>query len=375
MKQTSPKNKVAAKTAAKTVAKKPVAKVAKKPAKASKVTATHAVVKTDKVDDSAKYFDGVVGQPRAKTELGFYLTNHLESGSVIPNILLTGSKGDGKTHLARKFARNLPDIMDPSRKNKAFYSFNGGAILNPTILLEDILSKVQDQPCTIFIDEAHGLPKKVQTVLLTILETNKSHRTSYTFNDIDYNFDFRRITFIFATTEEDKIFHALRDRLVTLSLEPYGKKELAEIIELTLDGQVSFDGDMLSQLSEYVRRNARNATRIAENARMFNTPIFEKKHLDILKEKLNLFPLGVTFNEIRALKILETDGECSLGHLSCRLAQASGAVQREVEPYLIANRLMEIDGKRRITALGRQYLKMIEGKDCVVPAQTGEKAI
>ena len=310
-------------------------------------------------DESEKYFEGVVGQPRAKRELGFYLENHLKSGSVIPNLLFTGSKGDGKTHLARKFARNLPDVQDPSRKNKAFYAFNGGAILNPTILLEDILSRVQDQYCTIFIDEAHGLPPKVQTVLLTILETTRTHHTTYTFNDIEYRFDFKKITFIFATTEENKIFHALRDRLVTLSLEPYKEKELAEIIEITVDGSMTFEDDMLEELSRYVRRNARSATRVAENALSFNTPVFQKKHFETIKEKLNLFPHGVTHNEIRALRTLEADGECALGHLASRLAQSPGAVQKEVEPYLISMGYLEIDGKRRITPKGRDFLKFI----------------
>jgi len=314
-----------------------------------------------KIDDNAKYFDGVVGQPRAKTELGFYLKNHIESGAVVPNLLFTGSKGDGKTHLARKFARNLPDISNPSRKNKAFYSFNGGAILNPTILLEDILSKVQDQHASIFVDECHMLPKKVQAVLLSILEPNRSHITTYNFNDIEYRFDSRRLTFIFATTDAQGLLDPLKDRLTTLCLEMYGPEELAKIIELTVDGRLSFDGNTLEELSKYVRRNARNAVRVAENALSFNCPIFETHHLETLKEKLNLFPLGVTFNEIRALRILERDGECSLGSLSCRLAQAASAVQKDVEPYLIANRLMEINGLRRITATGRAYLKALGG--------------
>lgn len=202
-----------------------------------------------------------------------------------------------------------------------------------------------------------------------MLEPNRSNRTSYTFNDVEYTFDFKKITFVFATTEDDKIFHALRDRLVTISLEPYGEKELAEIIELVVDGQMSFEGDTLEKTAKLVRRNARSADRMAKNAMAFNSPVFTTKHLETLKEKLNLFPSGVTHNEVRALRVLANDGESSLGHLSCRLAQASAAVQKEVEPYLIAMGLMEINGLRRITLKGRNFLKEIDG----IPA-TGETA-
>lgn len=312
------------------------------------------------MSETNKYFDGVIGQERAKRELGFYLDSHLHKGSTVPHLLLTGSKGDGKTHLAKKFARNLPDPEEPTRKNKAFFPFNGGAILNPTMFLEDICSKVQGKYCTIFIDEAHELPKKVETVLLSILEPNKSERTTYTFNDIPYEFDFRLITFIFATTEEDKIFHALKDRLTTVTLEPYTEKDLADIISLVIDGQTEFETpELLSKVSSFVRRNARSADRMAKNIMKIGGAFFSEEHFQKLKEDLNLFPHGITHNEVRALKILESDGECSLGHLSSRLAQTTKSVQKEIEPYLIAMGLMEIDGKRRITGKGHTFLKEI----------------
>ena len=318
------------------------------------------------------HFEGVVGQRRAKRELGFYLSNHLESASVLPHFLFAGSKGDGKTHLAKKFGKNLPDLQNPEKKNKAFYTLNGGAILNPTILLEDVLNPRQDQYCTIFIDEAHALPKKVQTVLLSILEPNRQNRTNYTFNDIDYVFDFRKITFIFATTEEDQINHALKDRLRHITLEPYNERELAEIIEMCLEGQVSFEGDLLNELSKYVRRNARAANFVAENVKSFGVPIFKKAQFDILKEKLSMFPRGVSYNEVRILQILRADGECALGHLASRMAQTVKSIQKEGEPYLIAMGLMEISGHRRITGAGQAYLKALEDDWLIVAEKRDE---
>jgi Holliday junction resolvasome RuvABC ATP-dependent DNA helicase subunit len=142
-------------------------------------------------------------------------------------------------------------------------------------------------------------------------------------------------------------------------LEPYTAKELAEIINRIVGSKVSFEKGLLEEISGYVRRNARDADRMAKNVLSFGTSLFERGHFEILKDKLNLFPYGITHDEIRALKILQSDGECALGHLSSRLAQPAKAVQKSLEPYLIAVGLMEIDGKRRITGLGRTFLKGI----------------
>lgn len=305
------------------------------------------------------YFEEVIGQERAKRELSFYLKNHLKSGNPVPNFLFAGSKGDGKSFLARKFAKNLPDLQNPDKKNKAFYSFNGGQIGNPTILMEDILSKVQDQYATVFVDEADALPSKVQAILLSILEPTKSNRTSVTFNDVTYEFDFRKITFIFATTET--IFHSLEDRLKVVSLEPYSEEDLGKIMETVFEGSIDFEDDkLLPDLAHYVRRNARAATFVAKNVMSFGTPIFTREQFSILKTQLNMFPRGVNFTEVRALRILLEDHECSLGHLASKLAQPSETTRKTIEPYLIALGLMIIEGKRKLTPEGRLYLKNID---------------
>lgn len=313
---------------------------------------------------SAQWFDGVIGQEEAKRELSFYLANHIDNDAPMPNLLLEGSQGDGKSYLAKKLARNFPDPSDTTRKYKKFYPVDGSSLKNLTIFFEDICSKFADgdQYCTVFVDEAHGIPKAVQNALLTVTEPNRTGMTQYTFNDITYYFDARKVTWIFATTEADKVFRPLRDRLVSVQLQPYGPEELAKIILMNVAGKVKFEGDTLDSLAHLVRRNARHADRLANNVLSLGTSSFKEEHLKYLVRELSLLPHGITKDEVRCLKFLEADGELSLGHLASRFGKPSGAVQKEIEPYLISLGYMEIDGKRRVTAKGRAFLKETFGK-------------
>jgi len=308
------------------------------------------------------YFEGVVGQTHVKKALSFYLDKHRHNGSVMPNILLTGFRGDGKSHLARKIARNFPDLSQPEKKHKAFYSFNGASIKNISVFLEGIWTKLQSENdyLTIFIDEAHGLPKSVQTAMLSIMEKTRNHMTKYVHNDMEYNFDFRKVNFILATTEDDGIFHALKDRLTTFGLQPYTRKELGEIVQMVVDDRCEISDSMLTKISHYIRRNARAANEMANHILSFGCPVFEDEHFEALKENLHLLDYGINEDELRVLEAL-SEGELSLGQLACRVGRPSRAMQHELEPYLISLKLMEIDGKRRITQKGKDFLAKVNG--------------
>jgi len=312
-------------------------------------------------NNTCPYFGEVVGQPAAKRKLAFYLDNHLEQGSALPNFLLTGGKGDGKTHLAKKLGKHLPDPSNPDKKHKSFYTIDGPTIKSLATLFEDICSKFAngDDYATIFVDEAHDMPQKVQTAFLRIVDP--ANRVNvYTFNDVDYTFDQGRITWIFATTEDDRIFHALKDRLKEIQLQPYTKQEIQEILELSTSAEMTYEEGLLETISGFVRRNARSAKEIANDMLSFNVPYFTSKEWNSMAREIDLHPHGLVPDEVRVLNVLAEGGEFSLGHLSCRLGKPSKAVQKGIEPYLIALGLLEIDGKRRITGKGREYLKELK---------------
>ena len=305
------------------------------------------------------YFEGVIGQTKVKNKLGFRLDSLKNNGAVIPHALFVGSKGDGKSHIVRAFARNLPDPTDATKKHKTFYPLNGAAISSPKHLFEDIFAKTQGEHATFFIDEAHDLPDKVETVLLTVLEPNKGNKTRYTWDDVEYVFDFREVTFLFATTEPNKMFHALRDRLDIIPLAAYSQRELGDIIELNIADAVDFTKGLIMEMAGYVRQNGRSAARLAQDilatgASKFSPPDWEK-----LRKTLNIAPKGLSPDEIRVLQVLKRDGDMSLGMLSSRIARQRTEVQHDIEPYLLALGFMAIDGHREITKDGEKYLELL----------------
>lgn len=311
-----------------------------------------------------EFFPNIIGQEKTKSRLAFELENHLKTKCAVSHMLFLGGKGDGKTNLVRAFARNLPDWNHPDKRHKRFITITGGQIKSLTNLFEDLFAKHSphgDEAVTYFFDEAHELPMPIQTALLTILEPNKYNCTSYVWKDITYNFDFRNLTFIFATTEENKVFHALRDRLTDVQLSPYSQKELAEIVLLTLGDKMAIDAPVLEKASYYIRINARKAVDLANNMLKMGVDFFTQENWDTLQSRLNLHPFGLNDSEILALKCLRSKGECSLGALAAGIKRPAKAVQLSIEPYLISLGLVEIEGKRRITGAGMQVLAEIEG--------------
>ena len=213
---------------------------------------------------------------------------------------------------------------------------------------------------TILFDEAHALPKDLTMAFLTIFNTEKTNTKDFTYEDQTFTFDFSKQTFIFATTESDKMFPPLKDRLTTVDFEQYSQSNLGEIIKLNCEG-VNFSDEALNLLSSTVRGNARNAVMRSKEITLYceseNKNCFNKEDFETLIDLLGILPQGITCTEKQILEILAERGSCKLQALSAITGLSPTSLRRDHEVYLLRKNFMVIDGERKITNSGKTLIQ------------------
>jgi len=312
-----------------------------------------------------KPFAKLFGQDNVKKRLNFYL-KAFNNTSICPFLLFVGAKGLGKTEFARQFASNLKNT---NGKARPFLEINCSTIKNLEGFFDQIyIPFIMDNEITVLLDEAHELPKDVTNAFLTIFNTEKSHTREFRWNDGAYPFDFKKQTFLFATTEPDKLFPPLKDRLTIIDFEDYNANELSQIIQSQCKN-ITFEQSALKQLAETSRGNARDCVKLAKNIELYCSTknVFANKSLnqkntftksDFPKfcDELGINPLGVNHIEKKVLEILRREGQASLQELCAKTGMSRSAIQRDVELYLMKKNFIKIDGKRHITKQGIDYI-------------------
>jgi len=311
-------------------------------------------------------FHKIVGQDAAKRKLNRFLKSHKETG-IVPNMMFVAPKGTGKTFLAQEFRHGLirREGEDAGRKAKPIVNVNCSTLKSVKQFFNNlILQYVNDKEVTVLFDEASELPRDVSMALLTILQPNPTNKNSFSYDDYTVDFDFSRQTFLFATSEPHKVFHALTDRLERIDLEDYTHAQLAEIIHRNLN-DVEFEDGVLEQfVAPVLRGNARAAQKMAANIRMFigKSKTFFKEEWQELCYELGIRPLGLTPLEIQVLRTLQQHKETSLTRLSAVTGMTKDSLQKDVEMFLQKQDLMQITTSgRALTGKGIEYLKMIDG--------------
>lgn len=324
-------------------------------------------------------FENIVGQDAAKKKLGFFVDSYY-STRIVPNMLFVAPKGCGKTTFSREFAKGLvkfdesgeieyKEEMDkdgnPIPRKKSFIEVNCSTLKNVKQFINGlVIPYIQDKDVTLLFDEASELPRDVTMALLTILNPNTENRTTFSHDEYTCDFDFRRQTFLFATSEIQKVFHALADRLKRIDLEEYTYDQLAQIVKRGCK-EVDFKDNILDNISMVLRGNARAAQMMAQDIQMYlrNRHVFCKKDWAVMTEVLGIKPLGLNANEVSALRYLmgNTTGT-SLTALSAKTGMSRDALQKDIEMYLQKHSLMEITTSgRQITAKGLEYVRALDG--------------
>lgn len=324
-------------------------------------------------------FKNIVGQDEAKRKMRFWIDRYPDN-KMIPNLLVIAPKGQGKTTIAREAAKGLyefdedgklvqmPSARDPKvlrPKRKSFLEVNCSTLKNVKQFINWFIQNVQDKYVTILFDEASEIPRDVSMALLTFLNPNPANKNTFVSEDYVCETDFTKQTFIFATSEAQKVFHALEDRLEKVELEPYTLSQLAKIVQMGI-ADVDCKEDVLEDVATVLRGNARAAQKMAGNIALYlkGRKTFAKKDWCDLTKILSIYPLGLNPTEVQVLRFLAQNNlGTSLTGLSAKTGMSREALQKHSELYLQKNNLMEITTTgRMITAKGLEYLKNLTAK-------------
>jgi len=327
-------------------------------------------------------FQNIVGQEKPKKEITFYLDSYMRT-RMVPNMMIVAPKGQGKTTIAREMAKGLIQfdeegkVMEvPSKldgrvmkpKRKPFVEVNCSTLKSVKQFINGlVIPYVQDKDVTLLFDEASEIPRDVTMALLTILNPNPENRTTFAMDEYVCDFDFRRQTFIFATSEIQKVFHALADRLERITLDEYTLDHLAQIVQKGIP-TVECKDNVLVDVATVLRGNARAAQKMASKiaAYLKGATKFTRKGWDELRSILSIYPLGLNSIEIQILHYLAQNiTGTSLTGLSAKTGMSRESLQKDSELYLQKHNLMEITTTgRMITAKGLDYLKVLDGRAC-----------
>ena len=296
----------------------------------------------------------LIGQKQLKKRLQFY-TDSKKATGVIPFLMFNGAKGLGKTEFAKQFATTL---------GKKMIEINCSTIRNGEQFFEQIfIPAIMDKDITILFDEAHALPNDLVMAFLTIFNVEGAKTKRFDFGDNSFVFEFERQTFMFATTELDKLFPPFRDRLTVLDFEPYSTEELGRIMNKKIDW-VTFKDDVMTNIAFTLRGNARSAIKRALEIRayceVYNQSTFGKEDWVKLCKLIGILPHGITNIELQVMQILRERGACTLQMISAVTGMSRTAIQRDAEIYLLKEGFVKIDGKRTITDKGVKVLEKIQ---------------
>lgn len=317
-------------------------------------------------------FPNIIGQKSVIRALEFYLEAQRKT-QIMPFLLFTGAKGTGKTELMRQTARN---ILNPDGSRRVIPEINCSSVKNNKAFFDIIQAYVMpnvEGGINLIFDECHNLPLDAMNALLTICNVSNEPIREYKFEGFNYVFDTRKISFLFATSEAEKVFAPLKDRLTNIELEPYTDSELAEILRLHVGGDKDFGSDLLHEIVSTLRGNARACVKRAEEIKLSlatsETPhVFTKENWKNLKHRLGIHEQGISNSELIVLRELYKRRSCSLQTLVAATGLSSQCLRKSVENNLLKNGWMEILGHRKITPLGHQLVEKIDGlKPSLVP--------
>lgn len=299
--------------------------------------------------------DDIVGQDGLKKQLNFFI-NSVSPSTPFPTVLLTGSKGLGKTYTSSKIAKAL---------GRKMVELNCSHIKDTEDFINNVLLKqvMGEEEVCLLLDESHELQFEVTNFLLSILNTgNKDGKFRFQHNHIDIEYDMNKINVVFATTDAYMMFSPLVNRCREIYLQPYSIEETKQMLKKYASGvNISVDGD---DIAYACRKRARNAFSMAQDiiryCNMQNTNEFNNDGWDYIKDTFGFHDLGLRCQELSMLKVLAEKSPIAVKNLAVILGLNKNNIEDEISIWPRELGLINTESRGiSISEEGREYISKI----------------
>jgi DNA polymerase III subunit gamma/tau len=199
-------------------------------------------------------FEEVIGQDLTKE----VLQNAIKKDLVKHAYLFTGTRGVGKTTIARIFANELNDIKHTPQASVDIIEMDAASntsIDDIRVLKESAtLSPIAGKYKIFIIDEVHMLSKSAMNALLKTLEEPPEH-----------------LIFLLATTNPEKLLPTVLSRLTKLNLNSHSVENIKEQLRIiTTKEKIKLDDSALDLISERANGSQRDAITLLETVYSYN---------------------------------------------------------------------------------------------------------
>lgn len=325
-------------------------------------------------EDRAASWDLFIGNEEAKEQLQVAISAALISNQRLPNIMLYGPAGSGKTTLAKLVGKSY---------QAGFLEITGSTLKSQEHVLRLLYLAMQElrkyRRVIVFIDEIHGISKGSLPVdsWLPLLERNEffhsCHGKYLKINDKVVRVVLSpvvvpEITWIGATTDPGILHAAVRRRFpITVSLTKYTIDDIAQIITTYCkNASILIDREAVRFLAERSRNSPAIAIhhllRLARDlAVLSNSEKITLVHATRAANLSKIGPFGLRSEDIAVLKTLyyAYPGGCGLKSISDSTNLPLNILQEMVLPFLQSEQWVKTTHKRFLTEKGKKFMEQL----------------